>query len=115
MQRESFLAHLEDDGQLLRRGFRVSNTHQPDLERRQLLGEELRGLVVLLPGVDIWELGEDVIQGQIPGLPERVLVGGRGGGGGGGGRGCDSGVHLYDLITLSARRKFRNRLATRRS
>ena len=109
MQRESFLAHLEDDGQLLRRGFRVSNTHQPDLERRQLLGEELRGLVVLLPGVDIWELGEDVIQGQIPGLPERVLVGGREGGG------CDSGVHLYDLITLSARRKFRNRLATRRS
>ena len=75
-----FLVNLEDDGQLLRWGCRVSDTHQPDLECRQLLGEELRGLVVPLPGVDIWELGEDVVQGQVPGLPERVLVGGREGG-----------------------------------
>lgn len=62
---------------MLGRRLGVSNTHQPHLEGRQLLLKELRGLVLLLSRQNVGKLRHDMVQGQVPGPPERVLVSGR--------------------------------------
>ena len=70
--------HLEHDGQLLGRTARVYVITEPNVEDLDLLGEEAaRDELAVWIGCQIRQLADAHVKGQIPRLPQRVLVRGR--------------------------------------